>query len=197
MAHAQLQSSFVTYADYQTWPDFPRYELFSGEVYAMAPAPSINHQRLAGDIYRQASNTLKNKSCQVFIAPVDVLFPQPNETDEQISTVLQPDVFIVCDAHKVERQAVRGAPDWVVEVLSPGTAARDHIAKRRIYETAGVREYWLVDPETRMLMIYQLQQGVYGKPEVQELIGTTPIGILPEIVIEWDEMLPPMAEDVV
>jgi Uma2 family endonuclease len=75
----------------------------------------------------------------------------------------------------------------VVEVLSSGSASRDHIAKRRIYESAGVREYWLVHPEDRILMIYRLEQEGYGKPDVQELTGETVVGILPEVVIHWDE----------
>ena len=187
MAQTQTQPSGSTYADYRTWPDDRRYELIEGAAYAMAPAPSINHQRMAGEIYRQIGNALHGKPCQPFIAPVDVLFPQPGEADDAVRTVLQPDVFVVCDPSKIASQAIRGAPDWIVEVLSPGTASRDHIAKRRIYETAGVREYWLVHPEERILMIYRLEQGAYGKPDVQELNGTTVVGILPEVSIQWDE----------
>lgn len=187
-AHPHTQPSF-TYADYCTWPDDQRYELIDGVAYtvAMSPAPVIAHQTMAGELYRQIANALKGTPCQPFIAPVDVLFPQANESDEQTRTVLQPDVFVVCDRSKIERQVIRGAPDWVVEVLSPATASRDHIAKRRIYETAGVREYWLVHPDDRILMIYRLENGVYGKPDVQALSGETIVGILPEIVIQWDE----------
>jgi Uma2 family endonuclease len=142
---------------------------------------------MVGEMYRQTANALQGKPCQPFIAPVDVLFPRMNEQDDAVQTVLQPDVFVVCDPSKFEPHAIRGAPDWVVEVLSPGSASRDHTAKRRIYEAAGVREYWLVHPEERLLMIYRLEQCVYGKPDVQELTGTTRVGILPEVAIQWDE----------
>jgi Uma2 family endonuclease len=187
MAQTQTQPSGSTYADYRTWPDDRRYELIEGAAYAMAPAPSINHQRMVLSLAAQARTALQGKPCQPFIAPVDVLFSQPGEADDAVRTVLQPDVFVVCDPSKIASQSIRGAPDWIVEVLSPGTASRDHIAKRRIYEAAGVREYWLVHPEERILMIYRLEQGAYGKPDVQELNGTTVIGILPEVSIQWDE----------
>ncbi|TCT23834.1 Uma2 family endonuclease [Thiobaca trueperi] len=186
-AHSHVQTQRFTYADYCTWPDDQRYELIEGIPYAMAPAPVIAHQQVVLRIAAQAQNALKGKPCQPFVAPVDVLFPQTSESGNQSHTVLQPDVFVICDPSKIERQAIRGAPDWVVEVLSPATASRDHIVKRRIYETAGVREYWLVHPEDRILMIYRLENGVYGKPDVQALTGETPVGILPEILIQWDE----------
>lgn len=187
MVQTQTQPELSTYADYRTWPNERRDELIEGMVFAMAPAPSINHQRMVGEIYRQTANALQGKPCQPFIAPVDVLFPRMNEQDDAVQTVLQPDVFVVCDPSKIEPHAIRGAPDWVVEVLSPGSASRDHIAKRRVYEAAGVCEYWLVHPEERLLMIYRLEQGVYGKPDVQELTGTTTVGILPEVAIQWEE----------
>ncbi|WP_295408993.1 Uma2 family endonuclease [uncultured Thiocystis sp.] len=187
MAQTQTQPELSTYADYRTWPNERRDELIEGMAYAMAPAPSINHQRMVLSLAAQARTALQGKPCQPFIAPVDVLFPRMNEQDDAVQTVLQPDVFVVCDPSKIEPHAIRGAPDWVVEVLSPGSASRDHIAKRRIYEAAGVREYWLVHPEDRLLMIYRLEQGVYGRPDVQELTGTTKVGILPEVAIQWDE----------
>ena len=84
---------------------------------------------------------------------------------------------------------MRGAPDLVVEVLSPGTASHDHVRKRRVYERAGVREYWLVHPNDRMLTIYRLADGQYGKSEVCYLTGETPVGVLPGVVIAWDALV--------
>jgi Uma2 family endonuclease len=101
---------------------------------------------------------------------------------------VQPDVLVVCDASKLDRRGVRGAPDFVVEVLSPGTAAHDQVRKRRVYERAGVKEYWLIHPVDRIVTIYRWLNGEYGKPDVQELVGETRLGILPEIVIAWDEL---------
>lgn len=183
-----------TYADYLSWPEDVRYELIDGRAYLMAPAPSLEHQDVAGEIYRQLSNALEGKPCRPFIAPVDVRLPKANELDEQIDTVVQPDVLVVCDESKLDRRGVRGAPDFVVEVLSSSTASHDHVLKRRVYERAGVREYWLVHPIDRMLTIYRLLDGEYGKPDVQELSGETAVGVLEGVSVAWDDLvrrLPP------
>ncbi len=178
-----------TYADYQTWPEEVRYELIDGTAYLMAPAPTLDHQEVAGEIYRQFGNALEGKSCRPFIAPVDVRLPKAQESDGLIDTVLQPDVLVVCDPGKLDRHGVRGAPDLVVEVLSPGTASHDHMRKRRVYERAGVLEFWLVHPVDRMVTVYRLIGGEYGKPDVHELSGETPVGVLPGVAIQWDALV--------
>ncbi len=184
-----------TYADYLTWPEGVRYELLDGVAYLMAPAPTLDHQEIAGDIYRQLANALDGNPCRPFIAPVDVRLPKAQEADNLIDTVVQPDVLVVCDAAKLDRRGVRGAPDFVVEVLSPGTASHDHVRKRRIYERAGVREYWLVHPIDRMVTVYRLVEGEYGKPDGFDLTGATPVSVLPGVTVAWDALmarLPPL-----
>jgi Uma2 family endonuclease len=178
-----------TYADYLTWPEDVRYELIDGIAYMMAPAPTLDHQDVAGEIYRQLANALAGQPCRAFIAPVDVRLPKAREADDLIDTVVQPDVLVVCDGSKLDRRGVRGAPDFVVEVLSPATASHDHVRKRRAYERAGVREYWLVHPTDRMVTIYRLSDGEYGKSDVWELTGETPVGVLPGVVIAWDDLV--------
>ncbi|NOT12885.1 MAG: Uma2 family endonuclease [Methylococcaceae bacterium] len=177
------------YGDYLTWSDDSRYELIDGDAYLMAPAPDLGHQEVAGEVYLQIRLALKNKACRAFIAPVDVRLPKQNETDELIDTVVQPDVLVVCDSNKLDRRGVRGAPDWVVEVLSPSTASHDQIIKRNLYERHGVREYWLVHPMDKVLTVYRLFEGEYGKPELFELRGESKSGIFPEVVIQWDELV--------
>lgn len=178
-----------TYGDYLRWPDDVRCELIDGQVWMMAPAPTIEHQDIAGEIFRQCANALDGAPCRVLIAPVDVRLPRGDEADEDIDTVVQPDVLLVCDPAKIDRRGVRGAPDWVVEVLSPSTAARDQIAKRRIYERAGVREYWLVHPTDRTLTVHTLVDGRYGIPEISELKGSTALAVLPDVAIAWDALV--------
>ena len=178
-----------TYADYLQWPDDTRYELIDGEAFRMAPTPLIEHQEIAGEVYCQLANQLDGQPCRPYIAPVDVRLPRKDEADAAIDTVVQPDVLVVCDPHKIDRRGVRGAPDWVLEVLSPSTAAHDQIAKRRTYERAGVREYWLVHPGDRTLTVYVLDNGQYGRPEIYELKDATPIGVLPGVSIAWDALV--------
>lgn len=176
------------YGEYLHWPDDARYELIDGVAYLMAPAPTLDHQEVAGEVYYQLRQALQGNPCRAFIAPVDVRFPKAGEADEQVDTVLQPDVLVVCDHSKLDRRGVRGAPDLVVEVLSPGTSSHDHVRKRRVYERAGVAEYWLVHPIDRMVTVYRLVDGEYGKPDVFELSGETPVGLLPGVVIQWDAL---------
>ncbi len=189
MGLALRKEKHYTYADYLQWPDETRYELIDGEAFLMSPAPLVEHQEVAGEVYRQLANQLDGKPCRPFIAPVDVRLPRKDETDAAIDTVVQPDVLVVCDPSKIDRRGVRGAPDWLLEVLSPSTAAHDQIAKRRTYERAGVREYWLVHPGDRTLTVYVLDNGQYGRPEIHELKDATPVGVLPGVSIAWDALV--------
>ena len=189
MGLALRTEKHYTYADYLQWPDETRYELIDGEAFLMSPAPLVEHQEIAGEVFRQLANQLDGKPCRPYIAPVDVRLPRADEADAAIDTVVQPDVLVVCDPGKVDRRGVRGAPDWLLEVLSPSTAAHDQIAKRRTYERAGVREYWLVHPGDRTLTVYLLDNGQYGRPEIYELKDATPIGVLPGVSIAWDALV--------
>ena len=189
MGLALRTEKHYTYADYLQWPDDTRYELIDGEAFRMAPTPLIEHQEIAGEVYCQLANQLDGQPCRPYIAPVDVRLPRTDEADAAIDTVVQPDVLVVCDPGKVDRRGVRGAPDWLLEVLSPSTAAHDQIAKRRTYERAGVRDYWLVHPGDRTLTVYVLDNGQYGRPEIYELKDATPIGVLPGVSIAWDALV--------
>lgn len=199
MGLPQRDSTHHTYADYLTWPDDVHCELIDGVAYLMAPAPTLDHQDFVGEIYLQLRRALEQGGhpCRVFVAPVDVRLPKADEADAHVDTVVQPDVLVVCSEGKLDRRGVRGAPDLVVEVLSPATAAHDHVRKRLIYERAGVREYWLVHPRDRMVTIYRLQGPEFGKPDVHDLSEPTPVGILPGTSILWGPLLArlPAAED--
>jgi Uma2 family endonuclease len=195
MGFALKTDEHYTYRDYLTWPDDVRCELIDGKVYMMTPAPLLSHQDVVGEIFRQTANQLQGKPCRTLMAPVDVRLPKSAEADEDTDTTVQPDVLVVCDSSKLDRRGVRGAPDWVVEVLSPSTASRDQIVKRRLYELHGVREYWLVHPIDRLLTVYRLIDGEYGKPEIFELQGLTAITVLPDVVIDWNLLKPYLIDD--
>ena len=186
MGLPQLKIEYHTYADYTDWPEDVRYELIDGIAYAMAPAPTRIHQHLVGELFRQVANALKNKPCQTFVAPFDVRLPHADEADEQIDTVVQPDVLVVCDPAKLDERGVRGAPDWVAEVLSPGSAKRDLIVKLAVHERAGVPEYWLLHPTDRLVTVYRLgEDGQYGRPVISEMQGMLKIGVLPDVTIDF------------
>ena len=182
-----------TYADYLTWSDGGRDELINGIAYVREPpAPSRFHQELVGELHFQVRLALEGKSCRVYIAPFDVRLPKSGEADDCVDTVVQPDVLIVCDLTKLDERGMRGAPDWIAEVLSPATASHDQIVKLPIYERAGVLEVWLVHPTDRTLSIYRLEDGCYGRPLILELKGRTAIGAIPGVSIDWDQ-LPPIS----
>ena len=130
-----------TYGEYLTWPDDVRYELIDGIAYMMTPSPTLDHQDTAGEIYHQLRQHLEGKPCYPYIAPIDVRLPKHDEPDQDIDTVVRPDVIVVCDVNKLDHRGVRGVPDFVVEVLSPSSAYHDHKRKRKVYERAGVKEY--------------------------------------------------------
>lgn len=180
---------YHTYADYCSWPDDVRYELIDGVAYAKGPAPVRRHQGILGEIFRQVANILEGSPCRPYIAPFDVRLPKADEIDNEVDTVVQPDLVVICDRAKLDDKGCRGAPDWVVEVLSPSTAGHDQILKRALYQRVGVREYWLVHPVDRIVTIYTLNSGSYGVPDVLELVGTLAVGVLPEIVIDWERVV--------
>jgi Uma2 family endonuclease len=174
-----------TYGDYLAWPEDVRYELIGGIAYAMSPAPTVSHQEVVLELSRQIDEILDASACRVLIAPLDVRLPRGDEADEVVDTVVQPDLLVVCDSARIDERGVRGAPDWIIEVLSPPTAAHDQVVKRDLYERAGVREYWLVHPTDRIVTVYRLENGRYGRPDIAELIGETAPQAVPGIVIDW------------
>jgi Uma2 family endonuclease len=179
-----------TYADYLVWSRTYGDELVNGTAYIREPpAPARSHQEIAGELYLQAATALKDKPCRVYIAPFDVRLPKSTEEDDQVDTVVQPDVLIVSDLRKLDARGMRGAPDWVAEVLSPSTASYDQIVKLPVYERAGVREVWHIQPIDRTLRIYHLEGGYYRRATILELKGQTQIAAVPDVTIDWDRML--------
>jgi Uma2 family endonuclease len=149
-----------TYADYKAWElsEGERFELIGGTAYAMA-APGDVHQAISGEIFRQIANYLRGKPCKARPAPYDVrLFYAEDESDD---TVVQPDISVICDEKKRGPEGCRGAPDLVVEVLSPSNTADEYIRKFNLYMRAGVREYWIVAPESKTVQSFILQAGAY------------------------------------
>ncbi len=173
-----------TYNDYKSWPETERWELINGEAYSMSPAPRRLHQTLLGGIFVQIDAFFSGKPCRPHIAPVDVFLPEDDEALGEIEHVVQPDVFVVCDKSKLIDEGILGAPDFIIEVLSPGTAMKDQTEKRRLYESRGVREYWIVNPETLEVFMYLLRGDQYGLPSVADLREAVPVAIFPGLALK-------------
>ncbi len=189
MALPQRDTLRHTYAEYLTWPDGERDELINGIAYVREPpAPSRFHQELVGELYHQLRLALEGRSCRAYIAPFDVRLPRSGEADELIDTVVQPDVLVACDLSKLDERGMRGAPDWIAEILSPSTASHDQVVKLPTYERAGVLEVWLVHPADRTLSIYRLEGGRYGRPTILGLAGRTTISAIRGVSIDLDRI---------
>ena len=159
--------NYPNYADYMTW-DEGRWELIDGEVWDMTPAPSRSHQAVSGALFNALYEFFKGDDCKVYAAPFDVRLPESdNAEDYAVTTVVQPDISVICDPEKLDDRGCIGAPDLIIEILSPSTAAKDLKVKRALYEKHGVKEYWLVHPTDKVAMAYQLgEDGQYGKARI-------------------------------
>jgi Uma2 family endonuclease len=150
-----------SYSDYASWDDSERWELINGYPSNMSPAPSRIHQRIAGELFNSLKNYLEGKSCEVYIAPFDVRLAEIGEPINFASNVVQPDISVICNPSKLDDKGAIGAPDLIIEVLSPSTLKNDTKEKFALYERFGVKEYWIVDPDQQTISNYVL--GSNGK----------------------------------
>ena len=171
-----------TYSDYLEWDDDVRYELIDGVPYLMS-SPTWQHQEILGHLYMQLGNFLKGKKCKVFFAPFDVRLNA--ETFD--NTVVQPDIVVICDSNKMMKTGYVGGPDMAIEVLSPSTTRMDTNIKFSKYLQAGVREYWIVDPDNKTLAVHTLKDGAY-RTQVYRDEDMVPVHILEGCVIDLAEV---------
>ena len=145
-----------TYADYLSWNFEERLELFRGKIFKMG-APNTKHQVVSGNVFIKIGNYLSGKQCKVFSAPFDIRLPVQNKNkDTEVTTVVQPDICVVCDNSKIDERGICGAPDLVIEILSPGNSKKEVRLKFELYEEAGVKEYWIISPVEENLVVYIL-----------------------------------------
>jgi Uma2 family endonuclease len=175
MQASAKQESHYTYADYLTWPDDERWELIGGVPYAMS-APQTRHQSISRNLTWLLQNFLQGKPCKLFYAPFDVRLCAEDEDDSD--TVVQPDVVVVCDPSKLDDKGCKGVPDFIVEILSPGSLRHDRWTKYNLYQRAGVREYWIVDPDAQTIQTHLLEGGAYAM-RIYGDADSVPVTILP------------------
>lgn len=147
-----------SYADYLTWMDDVRRELFDGFIKLMTPATSSKHQEISTNLVSICWNFLRNKQCKIYHAPSDVRFPKNGKSldHKEVFTVLQPDLYIVCDLAQIDDRGCLGAPDMIIEIISPKNPKRDLKDKFEIYQDHGVREYWIVSPNDETVSVFVL-----------------------------------------
>ena len=186
-----------TYADYLTWLDGEARELIHGFIKKMSPVPRLGHARVVRNIYWNLNSIIKryNGNCEVFFAPFDVRFPKQGETaNDKIDTVVQPDICVVCDESKLDELGCCGAPDLIVEVLSPSTTKKDVTEKFALYEEYGVKEYWIVHPKDKAINVFLLREdGKYDAGVIYEMEGTAkpikvPVHIFENYLIDLNDI---------
>ena len=159
-------SKTYTYADYLLWQFSERVELIKGFIRKMSPAPSMIHQTVSSNLNGIFYNNFKQSNCRFYAAPFDVRLPI--KTVQKDTTVVQPDLCVVCDVSKLDKRGCNGAPDLIVEIISPNNSKHDISTKFKLYEEAEVPEYWIVEPYDKIIFIYTLVDGKY--------IGLQPLG---------------------
>lgn len=151
-----------SFSDYLTWREGERVELIDGEVFYMSPAPSRKHQQILRDLSTEFSLFLRDKVCEVFFAPFDVRLFSTGKRDDEIDNVVQPDLTVVCNPEILDDKGCNGTPDMIIEILSPSSIKLDRWQKYLLYEKAGVKEYWIIDPINEFVEIH-LKEGAQFK----------------------------------
>ncbi len=172
-----------SYVDYLTWNESERWEILDGVPYMQA-SPSRRHQEISLLLLMKFANYLEDKPCKVYHAPFCVRLDE-SKNDSEINNVVEPDITIVCDASKLDEKGCKGSPDMIIEIISPSSGKLDKIKKFNKYEKAGVKEYWIVEPELNVLSIFRLApNGRYGRPEMYSDEDTARASIFPDLEID-------------
>jgi Uma2 family endonuclease len=184
MTAVAKDQSYYTYADVLEWAEDVRAEIIDGDLYMMADPLTI-HQDILGILFVRLFTFLEGKPCRAYVAPFGVRFsPRLDNSD---NTHVEPDITVVCDRSKISERGCYGAPDLIIEILSPSTAYVDLTVKFDLYQRAGVREYWIVDPERRLVHVHLLHEGRYTTTTCDET-GTAAVHVLPGCVINLKEV---------
>lgn len=180
------EDRIYTYADYLSWPEDERVEIIGGTPFLQAASSRI-HQKVLSELHRQVANFLLGKKCEVYPAPFHVVLDLESEYEKVVDRkhVLEPDIAIICDKEKLDDRGCKGSPDMIVEIVSPSTARKDKIEKFNIYEQAGVKEYWIVEPDEKILSIFTLQDNKrFGRPDLFSEDDQVKVSIFDDLMID-------------
>ncbi len=185
------EKTHYTYADYLSFEGDERMEIINGDIVLMSGAAPA-HQDISTELVRQFGNFLQGKPCKLEHAPLDVrLFEKAGDDPKDVDTVVQPDILVVCDKSKFDDKGVRGAPDLIIEILSPSTRRHDVLVKFNLYQRAGVREYWIVDPNNKSVQVFLPDEnGVYRISEAYGEKDIAKVNVLNGCFIELSKVFP-------
>ena len=182
------QENRYTLADALAWDEQDRIELIYGDPVMMAP-PTRAHQEVVMELSAQLHAYLKGKKCKVYPAPFAVrLFEQDGDRPEDVDTMVEPDISVVCDPSKLDDIGCKGAPDLVMEILSPSTTRHDRFTKFNLYQRAGVREYWIVDPGDKTVQVFVLEDGRYTAKDFGAASDKLRVNVLEDCIIDLSQV---------
>jgi len=181
--------SKYNYNDYLTYKENDRIEIIEGKIYNMAPAPSRIHQQLISDISYELQHHIKsnNGSCKVYVAPFDVILINDDEEALNSKNIVQPDISVICDKSKLTDKGCTGSPDMIVEVVSPYNPSNDFVRKLNLYQEYKVKEYWIVNPMDRSVLVYVLSKDGYNAPLHYTFKDTIKVNIFNSLDIDFSE----------
>lgn len=177
-----------TYGDYLKLEIDEMVEIIRGKIFRMCETPKIKHQIINGNIFYRLRQQLEGKKCKIFNAPVDVVLPIENKKRSRSTTVVQPDICVICDSKIIEETAVFGVPDFVIEIVAGKDVKRDTQYKYSVYEEAGVGEYWIVFGEMRFVEVFILENGKYQRLNAFSEDDIIPVKTLPGLSISIDDI---------
>jgi Uma2 family endonuclease len=177
-----------TYADYMKFEFEEMVELIRGKIFRMSPAPRSSHQIAAGNLHGPMWQLLRKSTCRAFIAPFDVILPIANKKRDKATTVVQPDICVICNPEIVEDAGCFGVPDWIIEILSPHTRKKDLQLKYDVYEEAGVKEYWIVMPQEKLIEVFILENNKYRRIKTYAQDDEVTSYTLPDLTYKLEEI---------
>lgn len=182
------KNKLYIYADYLTYPEGERIEIIDGQIYNMSPAPSRIHQEIIIELSAEIRNYIKahNGTCKVYPAPFDVILKTENEDLINSKNIVQPDISVICDKNKLTDKGCTGSPDMIVEVVSPFNPSSDYVRKLSLYENFKVREYWIVNPANKTILVYTLDKtNQYAAPESYNFKDKVKVSIFDNLEIDF------------
>jgi Uma2 family endonuclease len=190
MAINAVNNKVYTYDDYLKFPDDEPVEIIGGRISAMSPAPSIIHQKIISKLLMAIGNYIdaNNGECEVLPAPLDVVLINDNEDVKNSKNVVQPDISVICDKSKLTDQYCMGSPDMIVEVISPFNPSNDYVRKLNLYEQFKVKEYWIVNPMEKNILVYTLAENGYGAPKMYSFNDKVKVNIYNDLEIDFKSL---------
>ncbi|WP_195952839.1 Uma2 family endonuclease [Clostridium saudiense] len=191
MAIQQINNKVYTYYDYLNFPNDEFVEIIDGKIFAMSPAPSRIHQELIMEISAELRNYIKSNKgqCKVYPAPFDVVLINENENENDSKNIVQPDISVICDKNKLNDKGCFGSPDMIVEIVSKFNPGNDYVKKLYLYEKYKVKEYWIVNPMKKNILVYTLTESGYNQPDLYTFNDKIKVNIFNNLEIDFNGII--------